>query len=109
VLRRLAAEDPDLVAAVADVDRSQIRDNLDRTPAERLQAAFSLAETLSGFLAVQSVEPPHRGTPLPCVSASASTEWIQDTKHPAGRQRVGGGARPGRRPEGRLAEGAARP
>jgi hypothetical protein len=49
VLRRLAAEDPDLVAAVADVDRSQIRDNLDRTPAERLQTAFSLAEALSGF------------------------------------------------------------
>lgn len=49
VLKRLAADDPDLVAAVADVDRSQIRDNLRRTPAERLQAAFSMAEALTGF------------------------------------------------------------
>lgn len=49
VLLRLAAEDPDLIAAVADVDRSQIRDSLRRTPAERLQTAFSMAEALSGF------------------------------------------------------------
>ena len=49
VLRRLAVEDPDIIAAVADVDRSQVRDNLRRTPAERLQAAFSMAEALSGF------------------------------------------------------------
>ena len=49
VLRRLAVEDPDLVTAVADVDRSQIRDNLRRTPAERLQTSFAMAEALSGF------------------------------------------------------------
>lgn len=49
VLRRMAAEDPDLIAAVADVDRSQIRDNLRRTPAERLQAALSMVDALTGF------------------------------------------------------------
>jgi hypothetical protein len=37
--RRLAVEDPDLIAAVADVDRSQIRDCLARSPAERLRCA----------------------------------------------------------------------
>jgi hypothetical protein len=46
---QLAVDDPDLIAAVADVDRSQIRDNLRRSPAERLQAAFSMAEALRGF------------------------------------------------------------
>ena len=40
-LRRLAAEDPDLLAAVADVDRSQIRDALERTPDERLRYAVN--------------------------------------------------------------------
>ncbi len=40
-LRRLAAEDPDVLAAVADVDRSQIRDALERTPGERLRFAVS--------------------------------------------------------------------
>ncbi|AUX45343.1 uncharacterized protein SOCE26_068250 [Sorangium cellulosum] len=49
LLRRIAVEDPDLIAAVADVDRSQIRDTLRRAPLERLQAAFSMAEALSGF------------------------------------------------------------
>jgi hypothetical protein len=37
VLRRLAVEDPDIIAAVADVDRSQIRDAMQQTPWERLQ------------------------------------------------------------------------
>ena len=37
VLRRLAVEDPDIIAAVADVDRSQIRDAMRQTPWERLQ------------------------------------------------------------------------
>ncbi|MBK9261458.1 MAG: hypothetical protein IPM54_16835 [Polyangiaceae bacterium] len=39
VLESLAETDPDLLAAVADVDRSQIRQCLDRTPAERLATA----------------------------------------------------------------------
>jgi hypothetical protein len=38
-LRRLAADDPDLVAAVADVDRSQIRDCARQSPFERLRNA----------------------------------------------------------------------
>ena len=49
VLRRLQTDDPDLIAAVADVDRSQIRDSLRRAPSERLRTAFSMAEALSGF------------------------------------------------------------
>lgn len=40
-LRRLAVEDPDVIAAVADVDRSQIRAALDRTPGERLRFAVN--------------------------------------------------------------------
>ncbi len=40
-LRRFAAEDPDVLAAVADVDRSQIRDALERTPEERLRYAVN--------------------------------------------------------------------
>jgi len=38
-LRRLAIEDPDILAAVADVDRTQIRDSLERTPFDRLRIA----------------------------------------------------------------------
>jgi hypothetical protein len=38
-LRWLAAEDPDVIAAVADVDRSQIRDCMERSPRERLRCA----------------------------------------------------------------------
>lgn len=38
-LRRLAIEDPDILAAVADVDRTQVRDCLERTPSERLKIA----------------------------------------------------------------------
>jgi hypothetical protein len=38
-LRRLAVEDPDIIAAVADVDRSQIRDAMQRTFEERLTFA----------------------------------------------------------------------
>ncbi|MCC6527264.1 MAG: hypothetical protein IT373_31740 [Polyangiaceae bacterium] len=41
VLRRLDAEDPDIVAAVADVDRSQVRDALARSPEERLRVALA--------------------------------------------------------------------
>jgi hypothetical protein len=49
VLRRLAAEDPDLIAAVADVDRSQIRDCLRRTPEQRLRVSLRMAASLTGF------------------------------------------------------------
>jgi hypothetical protein len=49
MLRRLAAEDPDLIAAVADVDRSQVRDQLERTPAQRLERAFHHARVLEGY------------------------------------------------------------
>lgn len=48
-LRRLAEADADIIAAVADVDRSQIRRALERSPAERLQAARAIAESLRGF------------------------------------------------------------
>jgi len=37
VLRRLAVDDPDIIAAIADADRSQIRDVMRQTPWERLQ------------------------------------------------------------------------
>jgi hypothetical protein len=48
-LRRLAAEDPDIIAAVADVDRSQIRDAFLRSPEERLRNAMGMLETFPGF------------------------------------------------------------
>jgi hypothetical protein len=48
-LRRLAVEDPDLIAAVADVDRSQIRDCLERTPEERLAWAVATWNGLAEF------------------------------------------------------------
>ena len=41
VLRQLEAEDPDLVAAVADVDRSQVRDALALSPEVRLARAVA--------------------------------------------------------------------
>ncbi|MBI4952800.1 MAG: hypothetical protein HY908_12265 [Myxococcales bacterium] len=40
VLRRLEVDDPDVVLAVADVDRSQVRDALARSPEERLRVAL---------------------------------------------------------------------
>ncbi len=43
-LRRLATEDPDLIAAVADVERSQVRDFLDKSPWQRVEQAMDLAE-----------------------------------------------------------------
>lgn len=46
ILRALEKDDPDLVAAVADVDRSLVRDALAKTPEERLRACFRLAETI---------------------------------------------------------------
>jgi len=49
VLRQLAETDPDLVAAVADVDRSQIREALALSPEERLRRAVALAGALEGY------------------------------------------------------------
>jgi hypothetical protein len=49
VLRRLRAEDPDLLAAVADVDRSQIRDAMKQTPWERLELAVRRWNGLARF------------------------------------------------------------
>jgi hypothetical protein len=43
-LRRLAVEDPDIIAAVADVDRSQVRDFLKKSPWERVEAGMRMAE-----------------------------------------------------------------
>jgi len=48
-LRRLAVEDPDILAAVADVDRSQIRDCMQLAPWERLSRALGTLETLTSF------------------------------------------------------------
>jgi hypothetical protein len=41
--RRLAIEAPDILAAVADVDRSQIRDSLERCPFDRLRLRMASA------------------------------------------------------------------
>jgi|HubBroStandDraft_2_1064218.scaffolds.fasta_scaffold1744783_1 hypothetical protein len=46
-LRRLAVEDPDVIAAVADVDRSQIRDAMKQTSWERLLYAVAAWRGLS--------------------------------------------------------------
>lgn len=43
VLRRLMQEAPEVIDAVADVDRSLIEDALAKTPAERLAAALRMA------------------------------------------------------------------
>jgi hypothetical protein len=51
-LRRLALEDPDLIAAVADVDRSQIRDSMKQTSWERLLLAVNLWTGLSQWRCV---------------------------------------------------------
>lgn len=48
-LRRLAVEDPDLIAAVTDVDRTQIRDSMKRSPAERLAFATRTWNGLARF------------------------------------------------------------
>jgi hypothetical protein len=49
VLARLAVEDPDVIEAVADVDRSQIRASLRRGPLERLRVAGARMRTLGRF------------------------------------------------------------
>lgn len=46
-LERLATEDPEVIAAVAEVDRSLIRACLDRTPTERLRVAAAQQRTIA--------------------------------------------------------------
>lgn len=48
-LRRLAAEDPEIIGAVADVDRSQIRDCMQLTPWERLCRAVGSWNGIARF------------------------------------------------------------
>ena len=49
VLLRLNASDPDVIEAVTEVDRSQIREALRLSPEQRLTRAFGAAETLGSF------------------------------------------------------------
>jgi hypothetical protein len=49
VLRGLAREAPDVIAAVGDVDRTLIRDDLRRTPAERLRSAEASFNALAKY------------------------------------------------------------
>jgi hypothetical protein len=49
VLRDLERTDPLLIEAVADVDRSQVRDALAKAPDERLGEASSILEELGGW------------------------------------------------------------
>jgi hypothetical protein len=48
-LRRLAQEDPDVIAAVGDVDRTLIRDDLRATPDERLRVAQENLNALAKY------------------------------------------------------------
>jgi hypothetical protein len=48
-LKRLAEEDPDIILAVADVDRSQCRDAMLEDPFERLGRAIDTMDALLGF------------------------------------------------------------
>jgi len=48
-LRRLAVEDPDILAAVADVDRSQIRDAMEMTAWEHFVSAVANWNGLARF------------------------------------------------------------
>jgi hypothetical protein len=49
VLRRLTVQDPDLIEAVADVDRSLIRLALSQSPLDRLRSASNMMRTLMRF------------------------------------------------------------
>lgn len=49
VLRQLAEEDPDVIAAVGEVDRTLIRDDLGRTPRERLREAEASYNALAKY------------------------------------------------------------
>ncbi len=51
-LSKLGEEHPDLILAVADVDRSQIRAALERAPEERLRACFATAAVYRGMRVV---------------------------------------------------------
>lgn len=49
ILRELERTDPVLIDAVADVDRSQVRDALRKGPGQRLGEASSILEELGGW------------------------------------------------------------
>ncbi|MGK3986024.1 hypothetical protein WME99_23460 [Sorangium sp. So ce136] len=49
VLRGLAVQDPDLIEAVADVDRSLIRLALAQAPLDRLRSSSNMMRTLMRF------------------------------------------------------------
>ena len=49
ILRELDRNDPNIIAAVAVVDRSQIRDLLSSDPADRLARACRLARSVSEY------------------------------------------------------------
>ena len=53
MLSQLAQDDPDLIAAVADVDRSQVRDMLALSPEQRLAHMSRIARTLEGYRRVR--------------------------------------------------------
>ncbi|HTM44145.1 MAG TPA: hypothetical protein VL137_04275 [Polyangiaceae bacterium] len=48
-LRHLSETDPDIIAAVSDVDRSLIRSCLKRAPLERLAVATGLSQSYTRF------------------------------------------------------------
>jgi len=54
ILRDLRANDPDVFDAIADVDRSLIRANLELTPEERLARNARSLRTLSGLRRVRA-------------------------------------------------------
>lgn len=49
VLRKLEQRDPDIIAAVSDVDRSQVRDALAKTVGERVDEASAVVAELTGW------------------------------------------------------------
>lgn len=52
-LRRLAVDDPDILAAVADVDRSQIRDAMEAPPWQRFLSAVANWNGLARYRRVE--------------------------------------------------------
>ena len=54
LLRELAETDPDVVLAIADVDRDLIREALDRRPLERVDRVCAIVASLRTFRRVGS-------------------------------------------------------
>ncbi|MDF1564455.1 MAG: hypothetical protein P1V51_15530 [Deltaproteobacteria bacterium] len=53
LLARLAREDPELLEAASEVDRTLLRDSLARSPLERLRAATRYRRALARFRRVR--------------------------------------------------------